>query len=58
MEMEGKALLQEVGLRTKGAKFPQTNCRAPFFPRAPVLSTGPVPPVPALVLWNEQRWAR
>lgn len=58
VEMEGKALLQKAGLRTRGAKFPQTNCRASFFPRAPVPSTGPVPQVPALVLWNEHGWGR
>lgn len=56
--MEGKALLQEAGLRTRGVRFPQINCRVSIFPRAPVPNTGPVPPVPALVLWNEQEWGR
>lgn len=58
VEMEGKALLQEVGPGTRGAKFPQTNCLWSIFPRAPAPSTWPAPQVPALVLWNEWGWGR
>lgn len=41
VEMEGKALLQEVGPGTRGAKFPQTVC-GPFF-------LEPQPPAPGLL---------
>ncbi|XP_027467088.1 sodium/glucose cotransporter 2 isoform X4 [Zalophus californianus] len=54
VDMEGEVLLQEVGLGTRGAKFPRTNCTVSIFPRAPVPSSRPGPQVPALVLWNER----
>ncbi|XP_075851516.1 sodium/glucose cotransporter 2 isoform X2 [Microcebus murinus] len=58
VEMEGKALSEDEGRGDGAAMFLQTNRGASISPRAAVRVTKPIPPVSALVLWNEQGWGR
>ncbi|KAK1344499.1 hypothetical protein QTO34_013196 [Cnephaeus nilssonii] len=43
VEMEGEAQPRRWAAELRGAKFPQTNCRASISPRTPTPGTGPAP---------------
>lgn len=58
MEMEGKADSGRVPWGARGTNSLQANCVLPIPSRGPVPGSRPAPPVPALVLWNEQEWVR
>lgn len=58
MGIEGKADPRRVSWGARRANSFQTNSVFPISSRGPVPSSRPAPPVPALVLWDEQEWVR
>lgn len=58
MGIEGKAYPGKASWEARGADSLQTSCVLPISSRGPVPSSRPAPPVPALVLWDEQEWVR